>query len=655
MSDLHKIIIFEISDNRIWRSFFPYCSGVHWVNVNNDYSSFPADYGFESISLIVSRDILEASVNREPYRKVDTLEETIGNTAEKTFYYDSVTGNLYIHFEDHRHPYTYAEGQISLGFSNGFMRSSSGWDGITDSQQYRERLEDSSLFSDAKDDPYSSLQSFQETNAVLYNGDFALSPFSIGPGVSDRTRTYARVRMYSGPTTDNIQESDFELISQNIVKAIEEGPNIFIDLIDVRSDLTEQSPTRLLDPALYPDLSDTDKEYVIPEAWGKLYGVKPLCLNESANKDITGAVPSVAGGDDYYKYLLCDATVPKVNSNRNLGTSPISTIYLEGTPLPDEYQFGVGADQASISVENGVHILNVSQKAFRELRDSGEFSRKGMGNLTVDFEGYVDGSNSLIENSMEILENIIYDNYSWPVNTTFYDLDTWNLHKADAVKVGYYFDAPTTVQEKTEMVSSDNLDNFIWDKDLKFSWDTDDFLGYDFTLTDDEFIGEDFVPSVKRTVENLLATFRIGYRPKQDESKIEQKYTWSLDDTYKDTALANYRSTLSRDFPTNMTDPTEVEALKTRIHTISDIPEDVFSAEIPWKYLKYKAGDWCRLRVNLPQRHFLGWTRAKVLRVEPNLRNYTTQITFRIFEYHKNLYVLGEKAVYNGIDLLKGD
>lgn len=633
--DLEKIFIAEISDETIQNDFIPRYQDVWFLRTDNDYSSIAdPDFDYESIGVNDTRGIISFVVNRKQYQRVSTIS-TIISTPE-TFYF--VDKTLLVHFGDNKTPYHYSSGQIKIGFGEGYFNAPAGRTNLVFNQTpYSPRLINQTLLKDKKDDIFFGKQSNIDFDIRLYNQDYALAQYSIGTG-KKKFGSFARMLFWEGETTEDALYSEFELISQGVISEVTEGNEIKIKIKDLRTTLSEKTPANVLDNSNFPNIKDGT--YRKPQVWGKCFEIPCVCLNEDVNKDIDVLT---GGSATNYDFMICDI------SQRSIASDSIKAVYINNE-LTDITGLTVQTDTT-----NNIAYFTIPESNFRqtETNDSGMVTKvkwQNQGKVSIDCYGYVDGA-TLIENGLEVMRSIIFDVYSKSFISDFFDTATWSAFEATAYDVGYYLNKPKSVRKQMEELQDAQLGTFLYNQDLKFSFDNDDFDSYYSSDLDTyKLLGEQFRPNIKSDPKQVLNTFRIGYKKRWNISTKELSNIWVTNTSNQQNAIENYNSFVEKDFETLLTDVSDVTAYASRLLTYAGESIDTFRCVAPWEFKNIKAGEWLRVDLDLPNLNYLGVLQCQVQEVSPNVSNWTVNLSLRIFSIVGNPDELVDENSENVID-----
>lgn len=617
-----KVLIAEVADNTVWYDFFPYAQNVWLVQTDNDYSTFAnIDFGLEEIDLFSELFIISIQVRKEPYIKVDTISDVIA--VEKSFYFNSETRMLLIHFEDHKPYYYFGTQDIEIGFIIGFYSSPASVNATWNDTQYISRLISSPVLSNTKDDLYYAKQILQSASIEIDNHDLKFKAFNIGNGIKKKNGNFVRTLIWTGEDADNALYDDFIVTFQGVIEKVREGRTIKLDLRDIRSILKEKSPSRYLDTSTYSYIKDTDKKYILPQLWGKCYDVPCQCLNENVND---------GGGSTAYEFLVCDTVY------HTIAADSIKIVYINNKKT---------ALTPTITFDTNQKFAKFSIAAINFAYYNGTSTRyENMDKVSIDVYGYLKGlifresdgtitssPNDLIENGLAVIRQIIFNNYGWDYISALYDITTWKSFEDNAYKIGYFLDSPTSTQEQIEKLSNSQLGKFIWNENLKFSFDNDDFDKYKLEIPKDKFFPQDFIPEFNIDSTEVLSIFRIGYQKRWNTKDDEAGFIWVTDESNKEEALVNYNSTLQKDFNTLINNLTDTLDFASRILIFGGISKDTFTILTSWDARNLKAGEWVKVQADHSTEELVGWTKCQIQKVSPKIENWLVELELRIFAY----------------------
>jgi hypothetical protein len=661
MAELQKILIAEVSDNKTWYNWWPYSQNTWFVRTNNVYTDFAdSDYELEKIGLESDFTVLSLQVQKVDYSKVTTIANVIAN--EKSWYFDLSTRTLIVHFEDHKPYYYFKTTDIEIGFVLGFYSTNGATRGVWNEQQYYPRLLSPTVFGDKKDDQYFAKQVFPAANVRIDNNDLFFKNFAIGSDAEDRIGNFVRTLVWTGADSTTALYSEFVVTYQGIIETIKEGKEIDLKLRDLRANLQVKSPFNYLDTTSFTYIKNPDKEHTLPQLWGKCDDVPVLCLNENVNKNVTWSSPigPFSPTPTDYIFLICDT------SQHTIATDSVKTVYIDGVETI------INPGTVSFDSQEFAYFT-ISETEFREngIDSSGVITSikwQRMDKVTVDVWGYLKGTDfkesdgsttsnptDLIENGLAVLREVLKNNYGWDYISVLYDITTWQTFEDAAYDVNYYLNKPISTQKQIEELSTSQLGKFIWGPDKLFSFDNDDFDGYQTDIIKNESFPLNYFPEFTKDAREVLSIFRVGYKRKWKQTESELKYEWNIDSSNQDTALSVYNSTFEKDFPTLISNLTDAQAYATRLLVFGGISIDTFTINCNWDKYNLKAGEWLRVQGDYSNGEYVGWTKCQIQEIKPNINNWTVTLKLRIFSYIGLLTFDGELALLDGSTVLIED
>tara|TARA_Y100000361_G_C11158746_1_gene345805 strand:- start:1257 stop:3122 length:1866 start_codon:yes stop_codon:yes gene_type:complete len=616
-----KIFLVEISQEDIQYKYFPYSSKLWFLRTDNDYSSFSnIDYDLESIGFSTGKNISSVSINQNKYVRVDTIQECAD--FDQTYYYNDK--NLLIHFEDNNTPYDYSSLNIKVGVILGIYNSPLDISGIFRDEQYQPRLKNNPVIKSQKDDLFAQKQRLPNLKIDVENSDLFYKNFNIGRNAKRVNGSLVRLYSYSGEDAKSATIDDFTLDYQGIISKTKEGQQLEIQLKDLRTTLTDKTPSNVLDNSNFSFIKSGT--YRKPSLWGEASQIPCICLNEDVNKDIDVLPPSSQTATDYI-FMICDT------EKRTIASDSIKNIYINNV-----LSNATALNNVEYDAVNNIAFFTVSEGFFRkaESDDSGNITKISWENqdkLSIDCNGYLDDSSQLITNGMDIISSIINDVYDKPLNSTFYDLTTWNFYRDESYDIAYYLDSPKAVQKQIEEISASLLGKFLYNPDLRFSWDNDDFFEPTIEIDKYKFFGANFLPKFESDPSQVLNKYRVGYSKRWAVSDNELANTWYLDESNEENAVTNYNSFVEKDYPTLLTNLTDAQDFGTRLLFESANSIDTCTIDTLWDYRTLKAGDYVKVQLDYPNEEYMGWTTCQLLEVSPKTNNWSTMLKLRIIRY----------------------
>jgi len=637
---MKKIILAELSNVYYWSDFFPFYNHIWGLQLNNDYTGISdPDFDLENIGFNSSLNVGSIRVEQILYNRLNTINDLITDETTGSYFYDDTTKRLLIKFVDYKPPAYFQEGEIVIGLTLGFYNCPFDFDGIVDGRQYKPDLLNSPIYTKKLDNVYNQKQVFESGTVTIDNTSRDYSGFSIGLNAKNRTESFLKTLFWTGTNEQYFNYADAITSYQGAVTKLQEGKTMSFTLKDIRSTLNKRTVFNTINNTVYPYLNDDEKTIYIPQIWGRCKRVPCVCLNPKVNEGITTA-PFTD-----YEFLLFDIQEPRVYSNRGLHAQLIQDVYVSGDSKNISYtspDFAIG-DHVN-NINNQYITFTVPNDIFMKVDDSGNSTFSGMDSLTVDCFGYSSEPDEVIENSLDVIENLLYDTYGYTLTAASYNLVGWAAFKAQAYNIGLLQVKPEVVIDEINQIAQTNIGRFIWDQDLKFNMKRYDYEGtISATINKYEFFPDSYYPNVSQDPTKVLASFRGGCQKRWDTDKAAEAYNWISDNSNEQNALVYHNSTSSKDFPTLINNLTHITDYNSRILSEFSIANETFTLLLDWEYVTLNEGEWCLVTLDTPVFPLYGQVRARIEELAPKLDTAQVTIKFRIFEF----FGLGGGAVFS--------
>lgn len=322
----------------------------------------------------------------------------------QSFYYDSGTTRIYIHFDDFEPPLNKI---ISVGAAVGFS-----W-GVLDEayfndDYYEPRISKIFPIKKSKDPLYYGLLKFITGKIECINNDGYFDNWR------DRNLFAQATRILLGQNGDAYSE-----LSQIFSGFIEDDSTTWEDfsitLQDVRAGLTQPIATNYLNLTDFPHLNEDNVGAPKPIAYGNIYNAPCIALNEEESTST-------------YTFLLCDTEFNAVSASG-------FKVYVDGVDQ---------TVNATLNASAGTFTLSTTYY------DPGD-------EVTADFV-------VSITNGVDIIKDLILNYDSKPFLASFWDLDEVNTAEALSRNTSLYIDDDTKLSECIEKVCFD-IDALFFAKD----------------------------------------------------------------------------------------------------------------------------------------------------------------------------------------------
>lgn len=327
------------------------------------------------------------------YSKTDSIEDCL--LTDSSFYYDSTTTRLYVHFDNFNPPWGY---DIFFGAAIGY--SMGGTDHYYNNVYYPPVLSKIFNVKRSKDPLFYGLLQFTSGTVELINAS----------GLFDAWRSwnlYAQPsRIMGGEDGDTYAELD-TFFTGSIGPTSRTWSSMSVKNEDIRKRLTQPIARNLLTLAEYPDLNESSVDSPKPVAYGPINNAPCICLNEEES-----------GSPSTYTFLLCD-------TEWNLVTS-LDAVYVEGVDQ---------LSHATLDATAGTFTLSTSYY------NPGD-------NVTASFT-------IGISNGVEIIKDIISNYDKKPFLNSFWNVGEVTVAASVSRATSLYIDDDTDIKSCIEKICSD--------------------------------------------------------------------------------------------------------------------------------------------------------------------------------------------------------
>lgn len=395
------IIVLEIADESALSLFGYYEAGIAVVGLQwtGTDLSFLSAGGYNTSE----RDIASVVVTQTSGGAEDTYTEvtSIANlrSQNKSWYFDSATQNLYIHFDSFL-PWWYFY-SVELGLSSGY--SDKGYNsGLT---YYPPYIESEIKLSEKVDSDFYGIDKYVPIDIDLLN-DGSLD------GLAQSDLYGKQAIIYLGFEGLDNGFDDFEKIKVGIIESIPtvRKDTVTITLNDPRKFLSRKVPINRVTKTDYANLSDDDDNRPKPLPFGDIRGAEPICLN------------SEEGSPASYTFLLGDTEDYSLDS-----TQP--TVYVNG------------ASTAITAYTPASGTFTMAPANYDPESDD----------IWVNFKGIYDGE--LIEKGTDIIELLLSQFLNIEYISDNYDQAQWATATSAVYEVCYYIDEEISVADVCQEIA----------------------------------------------------------------------------------------------------------------------------------------------------------------------------------------------------------
>lgn len=531
-STSHKIVLFEYDlpiDNDVLINFE---AGI-WFNRLTPgvvtVTGSDGQVGYYSNTNEIKYNIQSLKIGPVDYTKVDSLEELRIQNA--SFYYDSDTTDVYIHFDGFDNP---LDKIILWGSVEGFTTEADRIRGaVYNDVLYDARIKTVPALNKRKDPLFFGVIAFSSGSVSLSNEDGNFDTFN----EQNAFRQPARVLF-------GFEGDDYSEFNKIFTGYMENYTRSFIDFTvqiqDTRKSLSRSIPTRVLTVDEFEFLSEDNVDAIKPLAYGQINNAPVLCLNGEEATPVN------------YDFLIMDTTDHDATS--------VSEVKVAGDLVdPGDY---------SIDLTTGV----LSVDALIIVDDFDEVSCSFVGHNEY--------------NALDVTKDLmlIYGDIAF-IDSNF-DTTEWNTARANAKDVGVFIDDDIKLIDVIGKIMSATDGLFFTKIDGKYTCRLfDEDREPDRTIQTYEWIGD---PKINNNGSEFLSSVNIMYDKdlKNDRSK---QY---LNTDSENDVLARYKSYQQRTFNTVLYKESDAILKSDLVMSLSEEIKDIVTRKIKMQHYDLELGDF---------------------------------------------------------------
>ena len=565
------IILFEYDKPLDMDLLFNYEAGLWYYQVTPTAHTITDDYGVVSYyedTNILKWNIKSLSVDQVAYSRVTSIADC--RATDSSFFYDATDTYLYIHFADYEPPLAKV---VTAGVVNGFCLGGGVSGSVFDGKFYEDRL--SKVFSIKKSiDPlYFGLHKYQQGNVALLNHDGFFDDWR------SRNMFGQAARILVGQNDDVY--ADFDAKFEGFIEDDSRSwTDMSITLQDLRKGLTQPVATNKFTKAAHPYLDDSDVDAVKPVAYGKIFSVKPVCINQTQSTST-------------YTFLLADTTYNYLAS--------IDQVRVKGTIK----------SAGSVDLNAGTFTLTSTQ-----LSD-------GDGNKLFD-DVRVDFTAGTIVNGVNIIKDLMYRYDQKNFIASFWDLTEVNLAETASYNTSLYIDkGDKKLSACLESVCNDiNARMFVKDSGVYTLRIYDAARTPVRMIQTDEWIGD---PEITNNGSEYLTSAIVGYKHRINEDD----YTLYDNTTYEDAAFAKYKKLKPETFNTGLYEESAAISKSNVLLGLTSDIKDIVTRETPWSNSDLEICDFIYASPTSRLSQADSWGIYEIMGTDKDPENGTVKLTMR--------------------------
>jgi len=569
---IRPIILASFSIGEIWVSWVNYSPGIWYVDFNGIYPLVDPELsdGFETKAIVEIGAVLSNGASLQEQTSLGLLDTNEG------WYWDFSTKTLYVKLQDSTRPEAVG---IKIGI-NIFVGSET-FSSISEQKLYRPDLKSLPPLTQSKDRLFFKKIQTSTFQMRLDNGSLFYD------GIKDWDIYNQRIEYLFGYSNQTL--ANFSLVKVGQIKDFEfSGTDVILNIIDPRFQFKARIPEKTYSKGTFFDLSDDDAGQPIQIAFGEIRNAAPIIVN------IEGSEPFVC--------KLADETVASIKS--------IDTVRVDGAVVTP----------SNIDLTNCTFELSAAQ-----VKDGTVFRE-----VEVDFKGYVDDGNNLIDNPLDIILFILDRFLQIEFNTVNFNVSEWNLetNKASQIPAYLYVDTKRSIKSIIEEISYSLRGGFIPQNDGKYTFRTLDRTSiYDLIIDDFDWIE---TPDVSVDTDEILSYVRIGY-----DKNVNDKRFRVVEDRNSEIDVINaFAIRDDETFNTLLKLKSSAEDLGADIMSLSNTEAVIIKGKVSLDYAFVRAGKLFKADVNRfvdgEFQEWYGTLTGEILSVAPDIFNEYTELVLRV-------------------------
>jgi len=571
----NKIILAEIDIGRYQQDWLNYCAGFWYYRFNTFkqnqehsfgygnfcFGSFGSSGTFDSGIKFVPFDIKSCFVDGEEYYEASSIVDMIATN--KSWYYDRDETEFYIHidkFEDPRFHKIIVG--LTLALSNKSKHINNGY--------YEPKIKGHPVISKTKDPLEFGIIRFDGGSLTLDNEDGFFDNFVDSIVFGQPARILYGIDELDGT---EMAYSDYKKICKRYIETINtKWLECQLGLVDYRKLLSRKIPINIYDKTTYPYLADKNIGKSIPLGWGPIYNAPVTCTNDEES------APS------NYSFKICDV------SDHSYGIKAIDQVYVGD----------VKVNHSNANLTGATFTLSTTDY-------------KPGQKVTCDYRGYVNASSELIDNSLNILEDILYIYLAIPYNSEYFNQTEWDDAKSKAFDIGLFLEKPEKITEIIEKTALSNFGNFIILDDGRYTFRIlDRTASASKTVLLNEYFDE---PEIDFDGNKFISKIRIGYAKDHENNE----YRWYQDDSLENEIVAEYKKHSDRDFETYLTNETDAKDLAAKFMDLMQKVRGTIKTRTGIQNIEFEVSDIVNLTLDRRDRTWKGPLKTEIIGLKKDL------------------------------------
>lgn len=576
-TNINPVILLELDIGKEQTFFTNYRAGTWYVNFDVDYPDIDSSL-LDGVSV---QDITRVgSVTVDGSLLTEVVSAAVCQTTNESFYYDDSEKELFIHLDGGADPLNY---NVVIGVVTGYRQG-----GTTNSYNgypYPDRLASIGSISINKDPDFFGSVNFSGGSVELINVDGEFDTF---PRDNDMYGNEAR--LFLG--FEGLAYSEFTRYYTGIMEnPVVTEDSFSISLQDRRKELFQSVPPNQFDTDIYSDLNEDNEGARIPLGFGIVKNIPVICTNEDE------AAPA------NYDFKIFDT------ADFTDGMKEITTVYVEGTSKAT----------ASEDLTNCTFQLA-----------SADYSPGDT--VTCDCIGFVDSSGDEIQNSHDIVKELLDKYLDKAFTNDFFDIANWKSIRGK--NIGIFINTSTQLIEIINQIANSIFGLFFTDQEGRYAFrvlqETDE-EAYDIKRWQIQS-----TPEFNFDNSEIISSVTIKYNKDWNEGT----YTLYTDTSQQQAIINRFRIKKHEDFETLLTTAANATSHATERLDLSGNEKITFTFQVDFRAIEIKLGDIIKIEANKAATTFQGNRWGEVIGIVYPDRTGFIEVTCRELDITKT-YIQG--------------
>ena len=561
-----KITLVEIDFGMLQTQWFNWTAGVWYVDFDAIYALIDPVYlvGVSAQSSVGS----VGSVMDNGVQLTTVASVALCISTNSSYYWDSLDRRIYIHLSGGSEP---AIRVVVIGLTAGVSNIAC----FYNATYYEPRLKSSPAISKTKDPLFFGRVSFDGGMIGIDNTDGGYD--SIISGGSSLWG--GAVRIKQGFDTDTY--ASFLKMAAGVVDSVTINRDLLqISMIDKRKNLSRMAPRRVFDIGTYPNINYSNLGKPIPLAYGLLYNVPCICVNEEATAPTT------------WDFKVCDCTDHPIQSFDQI------------------YSDGIKVTATTSSIANGTFSLN-----------GGDF--KVGTTVTADIHGYT-SAGVLIQNGATVILDLMNLYLGITYIATYFNTTEWAAATALCANVGLFVKDATEVFSIIEDICTSCMMNMIQQDDGVYT-----LRKYDPARAIDQILNWDELldtPSIQYDTTAVITSTLVGYNRNWALGSFKRLH----DTSQEATIYGIYNVYREKGFDTLLTSDADAQTYSTAMLSLYGKVTTKVTARFKLQPVGRELMDFVMLPVYRQSKAMLGSIKTEIYSISKDLLGATVELGCRV-------------------------